>query len=207
MFIHREVYTVATPRQADYERRVLGLHTRLAQEPASRGTMLLKFLGNASGYQAFRFWDTREAAQAWGRHPDMAAYLAARPPGNYLAPPQIDYWEDEHRFRAGKAGAPGFVVQELCTLAGGRLPDFEAWNRDLAAVCDALGGFVERRVFRFLGAPGRYLTVAVWAAQDAYEAAAASEELRALLESRPQMDHLSTAPVQEFFRVIEARET
>lgn len=203
MFIYREIYTIATPRQADFEQRVTGLHARIGQEPACRGSILLKFLGNASRYQAFRLWDSKEAAQAWGRHPDMQAYLASRPPGNYMAPPQIDYWE--HDVTYGDGGPVGFVVQEECLLAGGKLPDFEAWNRDLAAVCEKAAGFVQREVHHFLGAPGRYLTVALWASQEAYQAATWGEGIASLLESRPLTELLSVPPDQQFFRVLDAR--
>ncbi|MCX6023498.1 MAG: hypothetical protein NTZ05_17555, partial [Chloroflexi bacterium] len=160
MFVYRELYSIATPRQADYEKRVLGLHARIAQEPTCAGGLLLKFQGNAGAYRAFRLWDTKEASQEWGRHPDMAAYLASRPPGNYLAPPQMDYWDEDAR-HAGVSGPVGFAVQEECLLAGGKQRDFETWNQEWAEVCAALPGFVERRVMHYLGGPGRFLTLAV----------------------------------------------
>ena len=205
MFVYREIYTIATPRQPDFEPRVTGLHARLGQESTSRGTLLLKFMGNASRYQAFRFWDSREAAQAWGRHPDMQAYLASRPPANYLAPPQIDYWEDDASY--GPGGDAGFVVQEDGLLAGGKLPDFEALNRDLAETCASAPGFVGRRVYRFLGAPGRFLTVALWASQENYQSATWGEGVGSFLESRPSAELLSVPPDQQFFQVLDKRQS
>lgn len=88
---------VAGGQQARYEARVRALGDLLVQTPGFSSTRTLKFLGNPNRYLQVTLWASRDALDAFGDSPAMAALCQAhQEEGRYPAPPNYGYYEVKH---------------------------------------------------------------------------------------------------------------
>lgn len=201
MYLHREIYTITRGRAAEFERRVIEMHTMTAQQPGAIAVYLLRSLGNDMRYLSLRVWERREDAHAWREHAWFQSYLQSRPPGLYAWPPQIEYLEGINSTPG--QGQPGFALIAYGDALGGKSPELErTLARQVETVCGQ-PGFVQHYIARSLGNTTRYFWASFWSSRATFELA--FEKAVEIPGVQPLQELMAVPPVEEFYVPIDHR--
>src|SRR3954471_23002645 len=137
VFLFQETYYVRPGLQDVVDGRVRSLHENHITNPAGAAMDWAKFRGDATTYLAFRLWHDREVEwdaehQAW-----MAEYNRTRPSDSFIAPPDIEYFEQVAQ--RGDTGAALLITCDL-SVGGATRGAFNTFENELIQRLEATDG-------------------------------------------------------------------
>jgi hypothetical protein len=197
VFLFQEMYYVRPGLQDVIDRRVRSLHENHITNPVGAAMDWAKFRGDATTYLALRLWHDRDVPWDAEHAAWMAEYNRTRPDNAFLAPPDIEYFEQVSQ--RGETGGASLLVTCELQVGGATRSGWEAWEDSLKHRLLAAPGFGEYRLYRFMGGEHRYTRCEFWrdtAAGLAFWRDASMREFSASLTG------MRTAPLFRYWDVL-----
>ena len=164
MFLYQETYYVRPGLQEVIDRRVRGLHENHITNAAAAAMDWMKYLGDATTYLAFRLWYDRQVSFDEAQSAFMSEYNRTRPADAFIAPPDIEFFEQiEQKGRVLDAA----TFLSRCDLNVSGRSSWTAWEAELRERLLADEHFAEYRLYRFMGGETRYMRAEFWHNRDA----------------------------------------
>jgi quinol monooxygenase YgiN len=164
MFLFQETYYVRPGLQDVIDKRVRSLHENHATNPAYAAMDWMKYLGDGTTYLAFRLWHERNFSFDEAQGAFMSEYNKTRPADAFLAPPDIEYFEQVEQ--KGMSAQGFFLVRSEFHVAGGQQAAWGAWEQELQKRLTMDLMFREYRLYRYMGGENRYTRTEFWRSQE-----------------------------------------
>jgi hypothetical protein len=191
-----------------YLEREQGLHELLAKQPGARAILTVRSLGNPTRFARGGLVDGLAAVHASLESPETEAFLAANPfAGLARAVRPIELYESIAE--VGEAAAelkPGMHMLLIDWILDGGPPmvrPFEESRRALLELRQRHSqGFVRSSLYRFLGAPNRYIVVHTSSSREAGMGGLGAAELQAFQAAHPRTIYSSVPPTPAEYEVV-----